>query len=578
MGFLRDIRLKICGKSEIKQEEDDIIFKGKCISRKYVENKEGKFVEVINGRGKIVYDNHIIYNGDIKNNLFHGFGKLIFYRRIIIEVGKGTLVNQDGSKFSAPIINNHIKSLGKIEIVPYDKSFDDTKYTYIDAEGDAFEYGTDNYFKFEESEYKKYYAKILKKGCDRNNDSDTKLSNDTIGQVWCGNWEKGVFNGNGMFIDNYGTIFIGYWKLDKLDYGICIYKAKSKSGAIRWYRYEGPLHNYNMHGKGILHVITDFPNNYYELTQKQIMKYSKNNKLIYQGNFFNNSYHGFGVFYKMGVIEYSGFWEKGRPDKFGISFNFDGNIKEINKYTKDEIIAVDNKRIIRNIENNKKKLENECFITEIYNTLLNSKHIVNTTAKIPVDTALIAEWGSKDKKVIHVTTPIYSLLNPHNKTVGRLKPIPESKEKSHNVDTSTKVQMICEPTSKKKIPLNPLNPSTIKQHKSFNDKVSKLSGKPVNSSNPLYGKLPKLDNPPPNPTKRPPQKLPSLKSNKEINNLNPLFGIGVPLPPEKSEEIRPVIKIKKQKQKQKQNIKSDVPIEKTNPMSAYWNEKKLKSV
>ena len=89
-------------------------------------------------------------------------------------------------------------------------------------------------------------------------------------------------------------------------------------------RYEGNFVDFMRDGEGIL--------------------YTENGDKIYEGDWKNNKYHGYGMYFMRGQCRYDGWWENGKRNGDGIAYDQNGN-EEYNGTWKDDVRLNDIDRI-----------------------------------------------------------------------------------------------------------------------------------------------------------------------------------------------------------------------------------------
>jgi hypothetical protein len=81
-------------------------------------------------------------------------------------------------------------------------------------------------------------------------------------------------------------------------------------------RYEGNFVDFKREGEGIL--------------------YTEEGDKIYDGEWKNNKYHGYGMYFLRGQCRYDGLWENGKRNGDGIAYNEKG-VEEYNGPWKDDV-------------------------------------------------------------------------------------------------------------------------------------------------------------------------------------------------------------------------------------------------
>ena len=120
------------------------------------------------------------------------------------------------------------------------------------------------------------------------------------GAIYEGEWKNNLRHGKGKMIYIDGTIYEGNFEYD-------IQNGKGQYILPSLYYYIGNIKGGKIYGKG--------------------KYYDPNKKLIYDGEWINFNYNGYGISYFInGQIEYKGYWKDSNPHGKGILYNLQGNI------------------------------------------------------------------------------------------------------------------------------------------------------------------------------------------------------------------------------------------------------------
>ncbi|MDP0530677.1 hypothetical protein NLB58_02145 [Porphyromonas gingivalis] len=160
-----------------------------------------------------------------------------------------------------------------------------------------------------------YYIGDTKKGLMHGHGTRYWDEND---KVWAGEWADGKAYGH--IVVSFGN-FIAYdgQMENGLPNGLGIYTDINNGQ-----RYEGNFVDFKREGEGTL--------------------YTENGDKIYEGEWKNNKYHGYGMYFMRGQCRYDGLWENGKRNGDGVAYDEKG-IEEYNGPWKDDVRLNDIDRI-----------------------------------------------------------------------------------------------------------------------------------------------------------------------------------------------------------------------------------------
>lgn len=139
------------------------------------------------------------------------------------------------------------------------------------------------------------------------------------GDIYNGNFDQGVFNGKGIYKFSNGNLYEGEFKDGKMKgYGKIVY---SSEGDLQKIDYEGQFENNLPHGKGVLRLENGsiYRGEFKEgkmcgkgkMDIKRIKGEDEGNQ-IYEGEFFDDLFEGYGIYYENKRIVYKGYWRYGK--------------------------------------------------------------------------------------------------------------------------------------------------------------------------------------------------------------------------------------------------------------------------
>ena len=234
------------------------------------------------GKGKL-YFNKGYYDCDWKNNYQNGIGKIYYNNNKILEInfnngkreGKGIITINNKEKFEMEYNNDKIECFGII-------NFDDGRILSGKFDNDCNPIKGEINYKNGDN----YIGDLNENGL-KNGKGIMKYIN---GEIYDGNWENDLKNGNGLLCLNYED----YEKIKDIDISINnieeIFNLKLNNNI-----YKGEFINDKKYGRGIL-----FMNN---------KENYLNNNTIYFGNFLNDNKKGYGYIYFNNEKYFECYWE-----------------------------------------------------------------------------------------------------------------------------------------------------------------------------------------------------------------------------------------------------------------------------
>ena len=289
--------------------------RGKYVFQKYV--YEGDWLnDKANGKGKIVSKDGNIYEGDWLNNNRHGKGKYVFKDGNIYEGdwlndkanGKGKMLFK-GHLYEGSFLNNNIHGKGKAVYK------DGTVY-----EGDWLNNNRHGKGKVVYQDGEVYEGDWL---YDNRHGKGKVVYQD--GAVYEGDWFNNKRHGKGKFVNIDGAVYDGNWLNDKangkgkmlfqghLYEGYFLNNNQHGMGKIIYEDgdvYEGDWFNNNRHGKG-KYVFKDghvYEGDWSDGKQNGKGKFTYNDGTIYDGDWLSNKKHGNGIFIYVNGDYYEGVW------------------------------------------------------------------------------------------------------------------------------------------------------------------------------------------------------------------------------------------------------------------------------
>lgn len=293
---------------------------------------EGFFInnEIIKGKS-FIKDKDQLYEGEFKDYLKNGEGKLKYWTRIFVGTWKDDKKNGNFKIFYLKIFNNGTTPIESDIVFLDDKLNGDivhiygngTKYTgegKLNRDGEWIERDGYGVCVYRTGKGKKYDGTPLK-NCEYFGDE---------GFTYEGYWKNNIRHGTGVLKDIDGKIVAdGKWSENKLEEGFLetreVYFIWPEFGEKRYYSYSfnplkvegekfiGKIKNGKKHGKGItIHENGDKYEGEYEDGRENgqgICLYTVGS--VYNGNWKNGKYHGLGKFTDVNGNIYTGNWENG---------------------------------------------------------------------------------------------------------------------------------------------------------------------------------------------------------------------------------------------------------------------------
>lgn len=253
------------------------------------------------------------YVGSVKDSRMHGFGVL----------------EKENELFIGNFDNN--KPRGYLKLYKEKKIFYDGNWENGSFHGDGILYKDDGTIRKGIWEYGRlsqaivdielpegHYKGTIKDGLPEGYGTMTYDS----GSVYNGNWLKGKWNGEGLYINNSDTIFSN-WKNGELGDNI--------SYITQTLNYEGSTFDGKISGIGVLQQIDGsyYSGMWYEGQREGVGDMLFPNGDLYMGDWEGNEFHGVGTyFYEKENAKYNGEWVKGLQHGIGVyrckDFEYDG--------------------------------------------------------------------------------------------------------------------------------------------------------------------------------------------------------------------------------------------------------------
>lgn len=233
-----------------------------------------------NGQGRLLHDGKLFYEGEFKNGVIEGIGKMydLEDRNSYYEgefknnrfQGEGKTVYSDGNYYIGPYVDGMREGTGKL------LSADGSLIYTGSFRGDAM-HGKGTYY-FSETDY------------------------------YIGSFEYGYFEGQGKTYSSGELQYEGLWSADSKYRGISYYEGKED--------YEGYFHNDNPHGYGAV--------------------YDEKGDVYYRGQFLYGNLTGVGILYLEDGVRYVGEVYYGSADGYGFIKYDDHTFSDVGYWVENE--------------------------------------------------------------------------------------------------------------------------------------------------------------------------------------------------------------------------------------------------
>lgn len=299
----------------------------------------GEFQEGLQcGKGKLYYNNQLIYKGEFSRGLRHGFGiqyydtsdsnapRVLHYegdfKNSVFE-GNGKLYNQNGILYyEGEIKNGNPDGKGIMYTTAEVESSDDNKnmFNFMSVPSKIMD-------SVPTRNNKKKHVKIVgefKKGVIN---GEAQIYNKKGILIREGTYVKGVLHGRGK-VYRKGKLLMD-----------CEYRNGKMNGYGTWYHddnsilYQGQLRDHMFHGQGTLiignkdHIVTkyigEFKNNAFH---GEGTLYYSSDQILYKGSWKHGVHDGYGVQYNKGLLEYDGEWKDSEYHGKGTQYDNKGNM------------------------------------------------------------------------------------------------------------------------------------------------------------------------------------------------------------------------------------------------------------